>query len=400
MCRVVAAACVILAGTVAAQGQGAPDPLVKENATVKLADHTYVIPDGNVGGVPNVGIIVGNRATLVIDPGLGRRNGETVLREMTKVSTNTELYVATTHFHPEHTTGYVAFPTAKYINSKVQEAEFAESGPQMIQSFASRTPVMGELLKDAQTRKADVTFDREYTLDLGGVRVKFLVVGPTHTRGDTGLFVEGDNVLFSGDVVMKDSFLAASQVSSMRAWLAAFDSFEMMHPRTIVPSHGPIGDSSLIPANRAIMQGIQARVRELKAQGRSADDAATTVQKEFQTKFPPIYQAKGGAFGGAASSSRKITRSGAVLFSLLATDPYFRHVASLGELMLKRSIRTGGAFARRNSSCSRGSDIPLRPIWVAWARAVIGLIFQRKLFTAPLTSPSSTRNTPSRVRPV
>ena len=36
-----------------------PPPLVKENATVKLSDHVYVIPDGNVGGVPNVGIIVG-----------------------------------------------------------------------------------------------------------------------------------------------------------------------------------------------------------------------------------------------------------------------------------------------------------------------------------------------------
>jgi hypothetical protein len=36
----------------------APDPLVRENATVKLAAHTYVIPDANVGLVPNVGIHV------------------------------------------------------------------------------------------------------------------------------------------------------------------------------------------------------------------------------------------------------------------------------------------------------------------------------------------------------
>ena len=46
-----------------------PPPLVKENATVKVAAHTFVIPDMSVGGVPNVGIIVGNRATLVIDTG-------------------------------------------------------------------------------------------------------------------------------------------------------------------------------------------------------------------------------------------------------------------------------------------------------------------------------------------
>jgi hypothetical protein len=43
---------------------------VKENATVRVAAHTCVIPDGNVPPVLNVGIVVGSRATLVIDPGL------------------------------------------------------------------------------------------------------------------------------------------------------------------------------------------------------------------------------------------------------------------------------------------------------------------------------------------
>ena len=117
--------------SLAAQAQRGPaaDPLVREGATEKIAAHTYVIPDANVGLVPNVGIVVGSRATLVIDPGLGRRNGETVLREVGKVSRNAELYVASTHFHAEHTTGYLAFPpTAKYVDSKVQEEEFAAQG--------------------------------------------------------------------------------------------------------------------------------------------------------------------------------------------------------------------------------------------------------------------------------
>jgi hypothetical protein len=30
-----------------------------------------------------------------------------------------------------------------------------------------------------------------------------------HTKGDTGFFVQGDNVLFSGDVVMNNSFALA-----------------------------------------------------------------------------------------------------------------------------------------------------------------------------------------------
>jgi glyoxylase-like metal-dependent hydrolase (beta-lactamase superfamily II) len=293
--------CLSISSSVAAQTPPA-DPLVKEGVTVKLGPHTYAIPDGNVGLVPNVGIIVGSRATLVIDPGLGKRNGETVLREVAKVSKHTELYVASTHFHAEHTTGILAFPaTAKYVNSTIQTAEFERSGAALIKTFSGRSPLTAELLKDATLRTPDINFDRDYSLDLGGVRVRFLVVGPTHTGGDTAFFVEGDEVLFSGDVVMNNSFLAATPVTSMKAWLSAFDAFSAMRPKTIVPAHGAVGDGSLIAANRAIMQAIQARARELKAQGRSADETATTVQAEMQAKHPQWPRVNGVAAAARAA---------------------------------------------------------------------------------------------------
>jgi glyoxylase-like metal-dependent hydrolase (beta-lactamase superfamily II) len=271
-----------------------PDPLVKENITVKLGPHTYEIPDQNVGLVPNVGIVVGSRATLVIDPGLGRRNGETVLKEVAKVSKNADVYIASTHFHPEHTTGYIAFPaSAKYVNSMVQEAEFEQNGMQMVQTFSKRSPLTAEILKDATRRPAAITYDRTYSLDLGGVHVRFVVVGPTHTRGDTGFFVEEDSVLFAGDVVMNNSFLAASPASSMKAWLAAFDTFEALKPKTIVPAHGEVGPGTIIGLNRELMAGVQTRARALKAEGKTADETATAVQTEFQAKHPNWPRANG-----------------------------------------------------------------------------------------------------------
>lgn len=279
---------------VAAQRGPAPDPLVREGATEKIGDHTYVIPDANVSLVPNVGIVVGSRGTLVIDPGLGRRNGETILREVAKVSKNTELYIASTHFHPEHTSGYIAFPpTAKYINSKTQEAEFEENSKQMVDAFSKRSPLTAELLKDATRRPADITFDREYTLDLGGVKVRFILVGPTHTRGDTGFFVEGDGVLFAGDVVMNQSYLAAGPASSIKAWLAAFDTFEALKPRTIVPAHGAVGPGSIIATNRTIVQAVRTRALALKAEGKPIDDVAKTVQAEVQAQHPDWPRANG-----------------------------------------------------------------------------------------------------------
>lgn len=271
-----------------------PDPLVRENATVKVAPHTYVIPDNNVGLVPNVGIITGSKGTLVIDPGLGRRNGETVLKETAKVSRSQALWIASTHFHAEHTTGYIAFPaSAKYVDSTVQEAEFEQNGMQMVRMFASRSPVNAELLKDAARRPADITFDRDYTFDLGDVHVRAVVVGPTHTRGDTGFLVVEDGVLFAGDVVMNASFLAAGDATSMTAWLKAFDTFDAMHPTTIVPSHGAMGTGALIAADRSLMTAIRDRVAALKAQGKSVDETVAAIQAEFTAAHPGWPRANG-----------------------------------------------------------------------------------------------------------
>jgi glyoxylase-like metal-dependent hydrolase (beta-lactamase superfamily II) len=282
------------AAIVSAQRGPAPDPLIRENATVKLADHTYVIPDANVSLVPNVGIVIGSKATLVIDPGLGRRNGETVLKEVAKVSKNSELYIASTHFHPEHTTGYLAFPaTAKYVNSTTQEKEFEDTGMQMVKTFSGRSTLTAELLKDAGRRPADITFDREYMLDLGGVRVRFQLVGPTHTRGDTGFFVEGDGVLFAGDVVMNESFLAAGPKSGRKAGLGAFDTLYAHEAPTDGPAHGAVGQGTLVGTNRAWVQQVRDRALALKKEGKTIDETATTVQAEFVKQHPEWPRAQG-----------------------------------------------------------------------------------------------------------
>jgi glyoxylase-like metal-dependent hydrolase (beta-lactamase superfamily II) len=123
--------------------------------------------------------------------------------------------------------------------------------------------------------------------------VRAVVVGPTHTRGDTGFFVEEDRVLFAGDVVMNDSFLAAGDATSMAAWLKAFDTFDAMHPATIVPSHGAVGSGALIASNRALMRAIASRTAALKAQGKSAEETASTVQSELTAAHPGWPRANG-----------------------------------------------------------------------------------------------------------
>src|SRR4051812_43955799 len=132
-------------------------PVVKEGKTVKISPHVYVIPDELVPQVPNVGIVVGSKATLVVDPGMGLLSGQAIAREVAKVSRNSELYIVNTHFHPEHTTGDAAFPNAKIIRPAAQQQDIDELGMKWVGVFAARSPELAEILKGATFRKADET---------------------------------------------------------------------------------------------------------------------------------------------------------------------------------------------------------------------------------------------------
>ena len=58
--------------------------MIKRDAAIKVSDHVFVILDDNVGFVPNVGIVVGDRATLIVDTGMGPDNGAIVLAGSTQ----------------------------------------------------------------------------------------------------------------------------------------------------------------------------------------------------------------------------------------------------------------------------------------------------------------------------
>jgi glyoxylase-like metal-dependent hydrolase (beta-lactamase superfamily II) len=270
----------------AQRGPGAP-PLVRENATQKIADHVYVIADNNVGMVPNVGIIVGSRGTLVVDTGLGARNGEIIVREMQKVSKTPELYLASTHVHPEHDLGAGGFPAhTKMIRSQAQIKEIAESGLETAKRFSAISPLHAELLAGADFRKADITFEQEHLLDLGGgVRVRIFAVGYNHTRGDQAFFVEPDAILFSGDVSMM-ALPNVGGTSTVTQWLSSQNLFAKLQPKRVVPSHGALGDAQMIANNRTYLQTIQMRVAELKKQGKSLEDTTTALTAELQPKYP------------------------------------------------------------------------------------------------------------------
>jgi glyoxylase-like metal-dependent hydrolase (beta-lactamase superfamily II) len=257
--------------------------LLPENSVTRVSEHVYAIV-----GFPNIGIVVGERATLVVDTGLGPRNGAIVVKQAEKLSKTPILYLTTTHFHPEHAMGEQAFPPRTIIvRPAVQQDEMNKHATELMDLFRGFSAESKELLADVKMRPPDIVFDKEIKLDLGGVTARLFWWGPAHTLGDEMIFVEGDSVLIAGDIV-QDKIVPnmPNADASVKNWLAILDQLEPLHPRLIVPDHGALGDGTLIAKERAFLLDLQARSLELKRQGQSADQAAATVTAEFKTKYP------------------------------------------------------------------------------------------------------------------
>jgi glyoxylase-like metal-dependent hydrolase (beta-lactamase superfamily II) len=257
-------------------------PLLPENAAKQISPHAWVIM-----GFPNVGIVVGSKATLVIDTGLGARNGALVAAEAAKLSPKgNRLYLTTTHFHPEHASGQGGFPAGTVvIRPKVQQNELERDGPRMLGFFSGLSPQIKGLLEGAGTGKADVLFDREHQLDLGGVHVRLYWFGHAHTEGDEVIMVDEDSLAFTGDIVQdRISPNVICDACSPRQWIAVIDQLAPLKPRLVAPDHGALGDNALIGKERAFLAELQDRAMALKKEGKGADEAGKAIQAEFQAR--------------------------------------------------------------------------------------------------------------------
>jgi glyoxylase-like metal-dependent hydrolase (beta-lactamase superfamily II) len=298
-----------LAGVAHAQAPArpaAPDPMVLAGSTQKVSAHVFVIPDRSTPLVPNVGVIVGSKAALVVDTGLGEKNGAIVLAEARKAAPGRALYLVSTHFHPEHDLGASAFPAStRMIRSKDEIADIDEFGLQMADRFAGFSAVNADLLKGAAFRKADIVFNETYDLDLGGVSVKILAMGPNHTRGDTAIFVPGDQVLFAGDVAMKGQPAFASPYSNVDHWLASLERFAALKPKVIVPSHGPMGGIEFVDGYRLYLMTVRNRTAALKSGGASVDQAVAQVGAELKGAYPDAGRLAGAVRAAYAQAGEK-----------------------------------------------------------------------------------------------
>ena len=280
-----------------------PAPLI-ENEPVEVAEGVYVIPDGRVPLVPNVGIVRGSRGTLVVDTGMGPRNGVAVRRHAERLAGGQPLFLTLTHFHPEHGYGAQAFVDgAVSVYNREQLEELRQKGAGYLELFKTFGDTVAEQLEGVELVEPQVVYDGAAELDLGGRTAQLRTFGLAHTRGDQVVFLPEQRILFAGDLVEEKCFAIFPwfppddvDVDGDR-WIATLEELERLEPEIVVPGHGAVGGVEVIVAAREYLELLRAETRRLAGDGLTEDEVAAELDRSLRALHPDWAQPEWIDFG-------------------------------------------------------------------------------------------------------
>jgi glyoxylase-like metal-dependent hydrolase (beta-lactamase superfamily II) len=229
------------------------DPVVRITEVRELDRDLVVVPDGRVQLVPNIGVIGGRDAVLVVETGLGPLNAEKVLEFATEYAKGRRLYLTTTHFHPEHAFGAQVFAgEATFLLNRAQAEDLKVKGAGYLDMFRGLGEPVARQLEGVVLPEPDLVYDDAYDLELGGRVVQLRATGRAHSKGDQVVRVPDAGVLFTGDLVETGQFAIFpwfppydTDVSGTR-WLAVMERLAGEGARVVVPGHGAVGGPELL----------------------------------------------------------------------------------------------------------------------------------------------------------
>ncbi len=211
---------------------------------VQVSAHAWTVQGASALGsrendnfISNAGFIVTPAGVVVVDalgsPALARR----LLAEIARVTAQPVTHVVVTHYHADQVYGLQVFKAAgATIVAERLGREYLGSETARLRLQSS----IDEGLTEAGTRlaPADTWLDGSASLEVGGVRLELLHVGPAHSAEDLALFVPSEGVLFAGDLVFRGRVPFVGQADSRR-WIESLDHLLQLPASVIVPGHGP-----------------------------------------------------------------------------------------------------------------------------------------------------------------
>ncbi|MEU6271582.1 MBL fold metallo-hydrolase [Streptomyces populi] len=201
------------------------------------------------------GLVVGERAALMIDSGSSLAEGARLRSDARVLAGGRVTHLALTHPHFDHVFGAAVFAGARVL------AAYGPSGPyERGRDELCADAVRNGLAPGAAEEAAD-TLVRPHvlvrsTLDLdlgGGVGVRLVRTGEGHTAHDLVAVVPGDPaVVFCGDLVEESGEPQAGPDAVPSRWPAALDRLLELggEDALYVPGHGAVVDAAFVRAQR------------------------------------------------------------------------------------------------------------------------------------------------------
>jgi glyoxylase-like metal-dependent hydrolase (beta-lactamase superfamily II) len=275
-------------------GPPPPPPNVDPEGIREIASGVFVIPDRRVPLVPNIGIVLGTDAALVVDTGMGPANGRKVLDAAKRVAGGRRLILTVTHFHPEHGFGAQAFKGAAHIfYNRAQRDELKAKGEAYLGMFNGFGPGVAAALEGTEIVMPDEVYDgASTTLDLGGRAVELRTWGLAHTRGDQVVWLPHERIVFTGDLAEERIFPIFpwfppddADLDAAR-WADILGEILGWRPAIVVPGHGDIGGPEILQAVRDYMLDLGKRVAAERKAGKEADAIVAELSPTVRAEHP------------------------------------------------------------------------------------------------------------------
>lgn len=235
----------------------------------------------NLGNNATFGVVVTGAGVVLIDPG-GSRQGAAMIDAAIDTVTDTPVTHVINTGGQDHRwlgNGYWQAQGATVIASEAAVADQRDRASMQMTALAN---FLGDALDGTEPSYAGMTFDSDHTLEVGGVTFEIMHRGPAHTPGDSIVWLEERDVMFTGDIVYVGRILGVGPQSDVKSWIASFEAMAAHDPAHIVPGHGPATD--LATARRDTydyLVNLRARIGALIDAGGGIMDAPDIDQSDW-----------------------------------------------------------------------------------------------------------------------
>jgi len=249
------------------------------SAIGQLKFYTYE----NAGHNNNLSFVIGDESVLVVNGSSAYLLAKALHDEIKKLTNLPVKYVVDENgqTHASGGNNYWKEQGATIIAHTDAAEEIETRGPQGLERL---NEILKERVAGSEIIPIDQTFDESLTLDLGGLSVELLHLGPAHSPGDISVHIPSENVVIAGDIAFHQRMLPVFPETNTADWLQTWtDAFApLAQDAIIVPGHGDPTDFEQVDTyTRGYLEFLRGKVAELLDEGGTLADAYNIEQAAY-----------------------------------------------------------------------------------------------------------------------